>query len=74
MMKRINNILQTTLKTDIDYYDLIEDLIVIIKNNDIEYNYLIDLIQVLLMRKAYRFMTFIECEELYKNIKQEIEN
>jgi hypothetical protein len=69
MIKNINNILQDTLKTDVDYFDLAKDLFNLIKNNDREYNYLIDTIQVLIMREAYRFMTFIEVEELYRKIK-----
>ena len=73
MIKIINNILQDTLKTDVDYFDLAKDLINLIKNNDKEYNYLIDTIQVLIMREAYRFMTFMEVEELYHKIKGAIE-
>ena len=72
MIKNINNILQDTLKTDVDYFDLAKDLFNLIKNNDIEYNYLIDTIQVLIMREAYRFLTFIECENLYEKIKETI--
>lgn len=73
MIKNINNILQDTLKTDADYFDLAKGLIDLIKNNDREYNYLIDTIQVLIMREAYRFMTFMEVEELYHKLKGEIE-
>ena len=72
MIKNVNNIIQDTLKTDVDYFDLAKDLINLIKNNDREYNYLIDTIQILILRESYRFMTFIEIEELYNKIKGEI--
>ena len=72
MIKKVNNILQDTLKTDVDYLDLAKDLINLIKNNDREYKYIIDTIQILILREAYRFMIFIEIEELYNKIKGEI--
>lgn len=70
MIKIVNNILQDTLKTDVDYIDLAKDLYNLIKNNDREYNYIIDTIQILILREAYRFLTFIECENLYEKIKE----
>ena len=70
MIKIVNNILQDTLKTDVDYIDLATDLYNLIKNNDREYKYIIDTIQILIMREAYRFLTFIECENLYEKIKE----
>ena len=70
MMKMVNNILQDTLKTDVDYIDLAKDLYNLIKNDDREYNYIIDTIQILILREAYRFLTFIECENLYEKIKE----
>lgn len=70
MIKIVNNILQDTLKTDVDYLDLAKDLYNLIKNNDREYNYIIDTIQILILREAYRFLTFIECENLYEKIKE----
>ena len=72
MMKMVNNILQDTLKTDVDYIDLAKDLYNLIKNDDREYNYIIDTIQILILREAYRFLTFIECENLYEKIKETI--
>lgn len=72
MIKIINNILQDTLKTDVDYIDLAKDLYNLIKNDDREYNYIIDTIQILILREAYRFLTFIECENLYEKIKENI--
>lgn len=70
MIKIVNNILQDTLKTDVDYIDLAKDLYNLIKNDDREYNYIIDTIQILILREAYRFLTFIECENLYEKIKE----
>lgn len=70
MIKIVNNILQDTLKTDVNYIDLAEDLYRLIKNNDREYNYIIDMIQILILREAYKFLTFIECENLYEKIKE----
>lgn len=72
MIKLVNNILQDTLKTDVDYIDLAKDLYNLIKNDDREYNYIIDTIQILILREAYRFLTFIECENLYEKIKENI--
>lgn len=72
MIKIVNNILQDTLKTDVDYIDLAKDLYNLIENNDREYNYIIDTIQILILREAYRFLTFIECENLYEKIKENI--
>lgn len=72
MIKRVNNIIQETLKTDVEYYELAEYIITRIKNNESEYNYLIDDIQVLVMRLAYRFMTYMEVEDLYNKIKLEV--
>lgn len=72
MIKRVSNIIQETLKTDVEYYELAEYIITRIKNNDSEYNYLIDDIQVLVMRLAYRFMTYMEVEDLYNKIKLEV--
>lgn len=72
MIKIVNNILQETLKTDVDYIDLAKDLYNLIKNDDREYNYIIDTIQILILREAYRFLTFIECENLYEKIKENI--
>ena len=72
MIKIINNILQDTLKTVVDYIDLAKDLYNLIKNDDREYNYIIDTIQILILREAYRFLTFIECENLYEKIKENI--
>ena len=72
MIKIVNNILQDTLKTDVDYIDLAKDLYNLIKNNDREYNYIIDTIQILILREAYRFLTFIECENLYASLRIKI--
>lgn len=72
MIKIVNNILQDTLKTDVDYIDLAKDLYNLIENDDREYNYIIDTIQILILREAYRFLTFIECENLYEKIKENI--
>lgn len=72
MIKRVSNIIQETLKTDVEYYELAEYIITRIKNNESEYNYLIDDIQVLVMRLAYRFMTYMEVEDLYNKIKLEV--
>ena len=49
MIKIVNNILQDTLKTDVDYLDLAEDFIKMINDNNMKYNYLIDSMQMLLI-------------------------
>lgn len=73
MIKTVNNILQDTLKNDVDYDDLANDLINLIRTKE-KSLHLIDTIQILIMREAYRFMTFIECEELFYQIKEVVNN
>ena len=73
MLKTVNNILQDTLKTDVDYDDLAIDLINLIRTKEKSLQ-LIDTIQILIMREAYRFMTFIECEELFYQINEVVNN
>ena len=73
MLKTVNNILQDTLKTDVDYDDLAIDLINLIRTKE-KSLHLIDTIQILIMREAYRFMTFIECEELFYQINEVVNN
>lgn len=74
MIQLISKILEQTLQSDkvydIDYADLAESIVNVILEYDSEneYYYLIDEIQLLIMRKGYRFFTFIECEEIYNKI------
>ena len=73
MVKSILNILEETLKYDGDYKELAEYLYIIITtDNDREYNQVIDEIQLLILRKAFIFKTFMECEEIYRNIKESV--
>ena len=74
MIQLISKILEQTIqsdnKYDVDYIDLAESIINVILEYDSENEYycLIDEIQILIMRKGYRFFTFIECEEIYNKI------
>lgn len=73
MIQLISKILEQTLQSDkiydIDYTDLAESLVNLIQKYDEEkYNYMIDEMQVLIMRKGYRFFTFIECEKIYNKV------
>lgn len=74
MIQLISKILEQTIqsdnKYDVDYTDLAESIINVILEYDSENEYycLIDEIQILIMRKGYRFFTFIECEEIYNKI------
>jgi hypothetical protein len=74
MIQLISKILEQTLQSDkvydIDYADLAESIVNVILEYDSEneYYHLIDEIQILIMRKGYRFFTFIECEEIYNKI------
>ena len=74
MIQLISKILEQTIqsdnKYDVDYTDLAESIINVILEYDSENEYycLIDEIQILIMRKSYRFFTFIECEEIYNKI------
>lgn len=73
MIQLVNNILQDTLKTDVDYIELANDLINLIRTKE-KSLHLIDTIQILIMREAYRFMTFIECEEIFNKIEKVVKN
>lgn len=74
MVKTILNILEESLKYDGDYKELAEYLyITITTDNDREYNKVIDEIQLLILRKAFIFKTFMECEEIYRNIKESVD-
>jgi hypothetical protein len=74
MIQLISKLLEQTLQLDevydINYADLAESIVNVILEYDSEneYYYLIDEIQLLIMRKGYRFFTFIECEEIYNKI------
>ena len=74
MIKLISKILEQTLQSDkiydINYTDLAESIVNVIMEYDSDnaYYYMIDEIQLLIMRKGYRFFTFIECEEIYNKI------
>lgn len=78
MIQLISKILEQTIqsdnKYDVDYTDLAESIINVILEYDSENEYycLIDEIQILIMRKGYRFFTFIECEEIYNKILKEM--
>ena len=73
MMKTIINILEESLKYDGDYKELAEYLyITIITSDNREYNQVIDEIQLLILRKAFIFKTFMECEEIYRKIKESV--
>ena len=74
MIQLISKILEQTLQSDkiydINYTDLAESIVNVLLEYDSEneYYHLIDEIQILIMRKGYRFFTFIECEEIYNKI------
>ena len=74
MIQSISKILEQTLQSDkildINYTDLAESIVNIIMEYDSDnvYYCMIDEIQIILMRKGYRFFTFIECEEIYNKI------
>lgn len=73
MLKNIMNILEESLKYDGDYKELAEYLYnIIITSDDEEYNQVIDKIQLLVLRKAYMFKTFVECESIYRKIKESV--
>lgn len=72
--KILEQIIQSDNKYNVDYTDLAESIINVILEYDSENEYycLIDEIQILIMRKSYRFFTFIECEEIYNKILKEM--
>ena len=74
MIQLISKILEQALQSDkihdINYTDLAESIVNVIMEYDSDNGYycMIDEIQILIMRKGYRFFTFIECEEIYNKI------
>lgn len=74
MIQSIIEILEQAIQSDkiydTNYTDLAESIMNVILEYDSEneYYHLIDEIQILIMRKSYRFFTFRECEELYNKI------
>ena len=66
----INELLQETLQGKNDYNQLagiIENYIK--KNNEDKYMYIIDAIQVAILRNTNRFISYKQCETLYLTIK-----
>lgn len=66
----INELLQETLQGKNDYNQLagiIENYIT--KNNEDKYMYIIDAIQVAILRNTNRFISYKQCETLYLTIK-----
>lgn len=70
MTAYINELLQETLQGKNDYNQLagiIENYIT--KNNEDKYMYIIDAIQVAILRNTNRFISYKQCETLYLTIK-----
>jgi hypothetical protein len=70
MTAYINELLQETLQGKNDYNQLagiIENYIT--KNNEDKYMYIIDAIQVAILRNTNRFISYEQCETLYLTIK-----
>jgi hypothetical protein len=70
MTSYINELLQETLQGKNDYNQLagiIENYIT--KNNEDKYMYIIDAIQVAILRNTNRFISYEQCETLYLTIK-----
>ena len=70
MTAYINELLQETLQGKNDYNQLagiIENYIT--KNNENKYMYIIDAIQVAILRNTNRFISYEQCETLYLTIK-----
>lgn len=47
---------------------IVEIKSLIIKNNNVPNTYVIDEIQILILRKTNKFLTYMECEEIYNSI------
>lgn len=70
MTTYINELLQETLQGKNDYKQLagiIENYIT--KNNENKYMYIIDAIQVAILRYTDRFISYEQCESMYYAIK-----
>lgn len=70
MTAYINELLQETLQGKNDYNQLagiIENYIT--KNNEDKYMYIIDAIQVAILRNTNRFISYEQCETMYLAIK-----
>lgn len=73
MSEYTNKLLQNKLKTNNDYCKLATNINdVIINNNNIPNIYIIDLIQMMIMRSTNTFLLYIDCEELFFTIKKQL--
>ena len=70
MTKIVNKILQNGLQSSNDFTNEAELIITTITlNEDKDEKFIIDSIQMILMKEAARFMLYSECLEIYNEIK-----
>lgn len=70
MKYKINILLKDSLNTTTDLItlsDAIESLVT--KNYNVEDSYIIDAMQMMIMRNTGKFILYTECEELFNKIK-----
>lgn len=73
MSEYTNKLLQNKLESNNDYCKLATNINdAIINNNNIPNTYIIDLIQMMIMRSTNTFLLYIDCEELFFTIKKQL--
>jgi hypothetical protein len=73
MSEYTNKLLQNKLESNNDYCKLATNINdAILNNNNIPNTYVIDLIQMMIMRATNTFLLYIDCEELFFAIKKQL--
>jgi hypothetical protein len=73
MSEYTNKLLQNKLESNNDYCNLATNTNdAILNNNNIPNTYVIDLIQMMIMRATNTFLLYIDCEELFFTIKKQL--
>lgn len=73
MSEYTNKLLQNKLESNNNYCNLASNINdAIIKNNNIPNTYIIDLIQIMIMRSTNMFLLYNDCEEIFFAIKKQL--
>ena len=73
MTKIVNEILQNGLQSSNDFTNEAELIITTITlNEDKDEKFIIDSIQMILMKEAARFMLYSECLEIFNKVKEQL--
>ena len=73
MSEYINKLIKNKLESNDDYTVLINNIKdVIMKNNNIPNTYVIDSIQMMIMRSTNKFLLYNDCEDIFFAIKKQL--